>query len=309
MINFDNHVRRRGGSINLTLDQLEAVHAIVEKGSFRAAADYLNRSQPAISASVKNLEEEFSIQIFDRQSYRPTLTETGTIFLNASRATLEAARYANRIAKELGQKKAETKVRLAVDPLTPIDAIEMVALECGRPVVPVVLILDKTILQSGRALLLEGVVDLAIGPCPSDEAALERIVIASVSLIGVVSRKLLQERKMADRAFLDRHAQILVYDRLVDEPDGLSAKELYEGNRPKIFAPDHFTKLQLIEGGVGWGRLTQAEFEATAGLVQIDRKLCSILNLELCMMRPRHREIGPIARRIWAVFLERYEKV
>ena len=50
----------------MTLDQLEAVHAIVERGSFRAAAEQLHRSQPALSASVKNLEDEFGIRIFDR---------------------------------------------------------------------------------------------------------------------------------------------------------------------------------------------------------------------------------------------------
>ena len=45
----------------MTLDQLEVIHAIVEHGSFRAAANALHKSQPALSASVKTLEAEFDL--------------------------------------------------------------------------------------------------------------------------------------------------------------------------------------------------------------------------------------------------------
>jgi DNA-binding transcriptional LysR family regulator len=293
----------------LNLEQLEAIQAIVEKGSFRAAADALRRSQPALSAAVKNLEDEFSIQIFDRSNYRPVLTEAGTVFLSYAQKTLESAKHASRIAMELGQKKAETKIRISIDPLVGLEAIELIAEECARPTVPVGLILEKTILHHSHSLLREGAIDLALAMCPEDPA-IEKILIEKVSLVGAISRKLLQERKNADEAFLSRHAQVFTYDKTFDEPEGeVSTKSPLDRMGPKIFVPDHFTKLRLIEGGLGWGRISLSEFEKRDDLVLIPKKICEPISLELCLLRPKHRPIGPIARRIWTVFEKRQGKI
>ena len=48
----------------MTFDQLEAVEAIVNTGSFLAAGKSLRRTQPAISSSIKKLEESLGIEIF-----------------------------------------------------------------------------------------------------------------------------------------------------------------------------------------------------------------------------------------------------
>jgi DNA-binding transcriptional LysR family regulator len=289
----------------MNLDQLEAVQAIVEQGSFRAAAEHLHRSQPALSASIKNLEEEFGIELFNREVYRPSLTEAGAVFLNAAKATLEAAHFAARVAAELGQKKAETKLRISVDPLVNLEAIELIAQECARPVVPVVLILDKTIVHSGVKDLLSGKVDLALAPLPLDHRAVEKITIEKVTLVNVVSRKLLAEKRSANQDFLGKHAQILLYDKDIDDPaDPLLPHPIYEGG-PKIFVPDHHTKVQLVANGIGWGRISQKDLATDKDLVAIDKKICPHVELELCLMRPKGRAIGPIARVIWKAFEKR----
>ncbi len=89
----------------MTLDQLEVIQAVADCGSFHAAADRLNRSQPALSAAIKNLEREFELEIFDRSQYRARLTEAGAIFLTAARQALQASAYAARVARELSRKK------------------------------------------------------------------------------------------------------------------------------------------------------------------------------------------------------------
>lgn len=289
----------------MNLDQLEAVLTIIDKGSFRAAAEHLHRSQPALSANVKNLEDEFGIQIFDRNAYRPKLTEIGAVFINSARKTMEAAYHTSKVARELGLNKVETKLRIAVDPLVSIEAIELIAQECARPIVPVTLILDKTILHRSHQHLLDGKVDLALAMRPSNEDAIDKILIESVSLIPVVSRKLLQEKQTADDSLLMKYAQILVFNNDLDEePDALMPK-FVEGIGPKIFVPDHYTKLHLISNGLGWGRLSSSEIENIKDLVIINETICSKIDLDLCLMKPRHRPIGPIARIIWEVFEKR----
>jgi DNA-binding transcriptional LysR family regulator len=290
----------------MNLDQLEAINAVVEKGSFRAAAESLNRSQPALSATIKNLEEEFGLLIFDRSEYRPKLTEAGAAFLNVARKTLETARYTSRVGFELGQKKAETKLVVSMDPLISIEVIELLTQECGRPVLPVNLILEKSILTGSHQDLLDGRIDLAIAACPHDEEKIEKIFLETVTLVGAVSRKLLQEKRQATESFLAQNPQILTYDRRFDEPDGeFMAHPISDGVGPKIFAPDHFTKRKLIENGMGWGRISKTEFENGKDLVLIDKTLCAPVSLELCLLRAKHRALGPVAQSIWKVFQNR----
>lgn len=293
----------------MNLDQLEALHTIVEKGSFRAAAESLHRSQPALSASIKNLEEEFSLQLFDRNTYRPTLTEAGAVFLNACRETLQAARYAERVAKELGQNKAEAKLRVAIDPLAPVEVIEILAHECSRPPVPVTLILEQTILQESHATIIAGEVDLAVARSPDTDESIESILIEAVSLRGVVSQKLLQEKHAADKQFLKANPQVLLCEKRFEEPGAeMMPNSLFRGGGAKIFAPDHFTKVRLIGGGLGWGRLSDREIAEDPELVLIDERLCPPIHLELCLLRPRHRALGPVARTIWSTFAQRAQR-
>jgi DNA-binding transcriptional LysR family regulator len=290
----------------VNLEQLEAVNAVVEFGSFRAAAEHLNRSQPAVSATIKQLEDEFEILIFDRSNYRPILTEAGVAFLGAANLTLQSAKYTARIARELGRNKVETKLCISVDPLISVDVIEIIAHECSRPFLPVNLIIDKSILNGSHKALLKGDVDLALATLPTDCEDIEYIYLEKVLLVGAVSRKLLQEKKAPDEEFLDKNAQILVYDRRFDEtPDEVLLGLNQQKPGHKIFVPDHFTKFNLIEGGIGWGRISKKELDSNKELVLIKEHICKPLELDLCLLRPKNRSIGSTARAIWKIFENR----
>lgn len=61
----------------MDFNQIETFLAVVEAGSFSRAADRLNRTQPAVSLSIKRLEEEVGEPLFDRTSKGGTMTEAG----------------------------------------------------------------------------------------------------------------------------------------------------------------------------------------------------------------------------------------
>lgn len=118
-----------------------------------------------------------------------------------------------------------------------------------------------------------------------------------------------KKKNKPNSKFLNSHPQILVYDKNFDSPpDELLPNTTHIGSGPKIFVPDHYTKLRLIEGGLGWGRVSYTEFKNTKDLVMINKEICAPLHLELCLLRPKHRALGPIARNIWSVFQKRWEK-
>lgn len=56
----------------MTLESLRQFRALVETGSFRAAAERVNRSQPAVSHQLKAMEQRLGHLLLDRRTCRPT---------------------------------------------------------------------------------------------------------------------------------------------------------------------------------------------------------------------------------------------
>ena len=63
----------------MELAQLEAFLTVIREGSFSAAAKALYRTQPAISQTIKRLEDEVGRPLFDRASRRGLLTDAGRV--------------------------------------------------------------------------------------------------------------------------------------------------------------------------------------------------------------------------------------
>jgi DNA-binding transcriptional LysR family regulator len=75
--------------INFGLDELQAFVAVAEKASFRAAAEELCLSQPALSRRIDKLETSLGARLLERTTRRVSLTNVGRSFLEQARATLD----------------------------------------------------------------------------------------------------------------------------------------------------------------------------------------------------------------------------
>lgn len=64
----------------MNINQLETLFAISKTMSFRKAGELLNLTQPAVSAQIKSLEDEFKTVLIDRNQ-PVTLTDSGKLFL------------------------------------------------------------------------------------------------------------------------------------------------------------------------------------------------------------------------------------
>ena len=74
----------------MDLLQLEHFLAVVEKGTFTRAAERVSRTQPAVSQSIKKLEEEIGGQLFARDLHDVSLTEAGKTLLEYARKMVRA---------------------------------------------------------------------------------------------------------------------------------------------------------------------------------------------------------------------------
>src|ERR1035437_5216482 len=67
--------------MNTTIDQWEVLEAVVELGSFAAAASKMNRSQSTISYAVSRLQEQFKTPLLGMKGRKAQLTEAGKALL------------------------------------------------------------------------------------------------------------------------------------------------------------------------------------------------------------------------------------
>jgi LysR family transcriptional regulator of abg operon len=90
-------------SSQIKMHQLRAFVAVSRQGSIRAASRFLSLSQPALTKSIKELEDSLGAQLFIRRRQGVTLTECGEIFFKRASLILEELRVAQEdIAQRLG---------------------------------------------------------------------------------------------------------------------------------------------------------------------------------------------------------------
>jgi DNA-binding transcriptional LysR family regulator len=87
----------------MDLDQLHTFLEIVRLKSFSKAAQTCYRTQPAISAQVRQLEQELSTQLFERFGSRISLTTAGKVFCHYAEQILDFRRQAQDAIHELEQ--------------------------------------------------------------------------------------------------------------------------------------------------------------------------------------------------------------
>lgn len=76
----------------LNLKPLHHFVLVAEEGSFLRAAERANITQPALSNSIKGLEESLGVQLFERQQRPAKITPTGQDLLRSARKLLFEAR-------------------------------------------------------------------------------------------------------------------------------------------------------------------------------------------------------------------------
>lgn len=78
----------------MELRHLRYFVAVAEDLNFRKAAERLHISRPALSKQIKDLEEEISVKLLERNTVSVSLTKAGEVFLADAREVLDLAEQA-----------------------------------------------------------------------------------------------------------------------------------------------------------------------------------------------------------------------
>jgi DNA-binding transcriptional LysR family regulator len=105
----------------MELRQVEHFRAVVEHGSFTAAARSARIVQSALSTSIRNLERELGASLFERSTRRVSLSEAGRAFLpHAHRVLAEAGAAADAVSAVAGLRRGRVAIGM-IQWLGPVD--------------------------------------------------------------------------------------------------------------------------------------------------------------------------------------------
>jgi DNA-binding transcriptional LysR family regulator len=148
-------------SPRIGLDQWGALVAVVEAGGYAGAARRLHRTQSTITYTIKKLEEQLGLEVFELKGRRAVLTATGQLLYRRGKALVTEAARLERAAAELARGQ-EPQIRLAVDVVYPT----WLLLEClsafGDEQPDTRIELYETVLGGTDEALAGGQVDVAI---------------------------------------------------------------------------------------------------------------------------------------------------
>jgi|SRR5579859_2354235 len=108
--------------MNTTLDEWEALHAVVQCGGFARASAHLSRSQSTISYAIHRLEERIGVRLFEHVGRKARLTETGRALLADVEPLLFGFVSLEQRACALAS-GGEAEISIAVDAIYPNDRL------------------------------------------------------------------------------------------------------------------------------------------------------------------------------------------
>jgi DNA-binding transcriptional LysR family regulator len=146
----------------ITLDQWNALVAVVEAGGYAQASARLHRTQSTITYTIKKLEDLLGVKVFELQGRKAVLTPTGQVLYRRGRALVEEAGRLERAAADLAR-GWEPEIRLAVDIIFPTWLLLGCLAEFGEQHPETRIELIESVLGGTEDALTEGRADLAIG--------------------------------------------------------------------------------------------------------------------------------------------------
>lgn len=285
----------------MTLDQIRAVEAVVLAGTFRGAADRLNKAQSAVSHQVRKLEDELQFQIFSRAGYRPVLTKRGEAVYREVTRILHHLRILQGAAAGL-RGEVEAQISISVTATMPIETLLEPMKEVGDQFPATHIRVYSDMMGGPLSRLISGEADIIIASLegvPIDEVDAAPVAKVTIHPVCAATHHLASITGVRSIAEMQTELQVVVADTVGGDFE--QSRDLTPGGQ-RWTVSDFLTKKSVLLSGIGWGGLpTHLIYRELADgrLVKLDVEGFPPRESELFVMRKRGKEIGRVQAAIW----------
>lgn len=290
----------------MTYEQLVVLNAIVTEGTFRGAAEKLNRSQSAVSIMLKKLESEIQFSLLSREEYRPKLTPAGDVFYRQATRVMQQMQQLATVAKTLNSEQ-EAEVSLAITstiPLSPV--LEMVgAVNADYPTTHIRL--SRESMGGPIERLLNNDADIIIASMdgvPTDQV--EAVPFSEVTIVPVAHPEYepAQSIQMKTVSEMQGYTQVVVAHSGSDSYS--QSRDILPGGL-RWTVSDFSAKKEVLLAKLGWGGLPSHMItkELKSGeLVPLNVEGYQPRQSLLFQIRMRDKYVGVVAQSIWEKLMD-----
>lgn len=293
----------------MTLDQLLMLITVIDEGSVQAASLKLNKTQPAISKGLKQLEAQMQLNILDRSEYRLKLTSAGKQIYSHAKRILTEADNLKQVTNHLSAGN-ESEISVAIDGVFKMSYLAPIFAEIQHKFPNTHLIIRQENLSGAHEALNKDEVDIAISPRDNGLMSTKQpdyIFLNTQSLINVASEK-----------FCNRHPKLDSINQIKSEclimlQDSGSLTKGFEfgvlDGQKKWYVNNFETKKQLILNDLGWGKLPRHMVENDLK----NKKLFAINptgndnQIDIDFYALKYKILGPVASHLWELLQKSFE--
>jgi DNA-binding transcriptional LysR family regulator len=188
----------------MDLDQLHTFLEIVRLKSFSKAAQTVYRTQPAISAQVRQLEQDLNTTLFDRLGTKIALTAAGRIFADYAEKILDLRRQAQDAINEL-ERTPRGELIIAANEATCIYVLPTVFSEYKKQFPNVQLSVDRSYGARVVQAVTENLADFGLTQLPVEEKKLQVVKIHTdeIKLLVPARHPLADKRQVTCRDLIN----------------------------------------------------------------------------------------------------------
>ncbi|MBP6116348.1 MAG: LysR family transcriptional regulator [Neisseriaceae bacterium] len=195
----------------ISLEQWRAFVATVEHDGFLPAAEYLNKTQSAVSHAIKKMEDLLGQELFIIEGRKAVLTDLGRALLPEAKHLLSTARKVERLA-DLYRPGLRSELSLSVDILFPSEILYAAFAQFSDAYPHHRIRLYESALSGTQELMAEGMVELGIANLLPPQCVSQFLLSASLLCVCHAQHPLATGPQPVTLETLAEHRQIVVRD-------------------------------------------------------------------------------------------------
>ncbi|MDD7983503.1 LysR family transcriptional regulator [Lentisphaera marina] len=283
----------------MTLEQIHILKTVVEEGSFRAAADKLWKTQPAVSIAVSKLEKELGIQLFDRGHRSTKLSAQGQRIYEYAEQMLYNVQEITDLSQYLNNQHEE-EISIAIDTICPLSTLLALLKNFFISYPKTRLKLNFEVLGGTMERLEQDEAHIVISNLESPSFSLDRILLWDIEMIPVCAPQtlILNKDKYISKMELRKSPQIIIPETSKERSH---SKTLLQGGQ-RHYVSDLEIKKEMLLAGLGWGSMPKHKItkELSAGLlISFESDQIHSISKPFYACRSQDKLHGPVSSALW----------